>query len=148
MPTSAAMSLRRMVGSVAIASSTWAWLVTNRHACWLVEDVFRAGTFSGERRLVERCDEDCEQLADRHQEARGLHGHATVDLIPVTTSDPRLREIPGSAELADDLSGPSLGDPDPVGEVPQACIPIHRDVREHVTVIGHEAPLGICLSGT
>jgi hypothetical protein len=87
-------------------------------------------------------------LADRHQEARCLYGRPTVDVIPVTTSDPRLREIPGSIEIVDDLSGPSLGDSDPVGDVPQARIRVHGDVRKDVAVVGHKAPLGICLSRT
>ena len=98
--------------------------------------------------LLERLQKD-EQLRDRdHREPRRPDFPFVVDLVPVATPDPGLGQVARFLEIVDDLSGRSFRDAHVFGDVSQARIRVGSDTCEHVTVVRHQAPKRIRVSGT
>src|SRR3954469_23293937 len=117
----------------------------NRQWWWSVLLVFSA---SGKGLLVEGLEEHGQELANRHRQSRRGDFLLAVDLVAVASAHARLGEIAALFEVADDLDGGPLRDPNVLRNVSQTCVGLDREVGEHLSVAGDQAPTSLCNSGT
>ncbi len=95
------------------------------------------------RRRLEKVD----QVADGMVAVLGVAKRKLVmDLVAVPASIARLRQVPRTLELTDDLSDGSLCDTDRLGDIAQPCVLLVAEDLEHVSVVGHEAERVICFT--
>jgi hypothetical protein len=71
-----------------------------------------------------------------------------VDLVAIAAADPRFAQVAGVLEIADDLPGGPLGDPNGCGDVTQLRVGVGGDACEHVRMVRDEAPQAIVISRT
>ena len=96
-----------------------------------------AGAGSSFRRSFEKAD----QVANPVVPMLGVAKRKlVVDLVDVAASVAALRQVPGLLEVADDLRRCSFGDVNGEGDVSEPHVRIAGDARQHVPVIGDEAP--------
>src|SRR3954470_10748423 len=85
--------------------------------------------------------EKADQLADRVMAMLEVaQRKLAVDLVAVVAADPRLRQVAGLLEVADDRRDRALGEADGGRDVPETCRGVARDAFEHVGVVRHEPP--------
>jgi len=93
------------------------------------------------RSLRRGCLEKPNQLTNRVMAMVGMaKRELVVKLVPVPASFPRLREVAGFLEVGDDVRRAPLGDSDDGGNVFEPQGRVRGDTREHVRVVGDEAP--------
>ncbi|MFC7597646.1 hypothetical protein ACFQU3_20195 [Terrabacter sp. GCM10028922] len=108
---------------------------------WLRDTVL---TVSGRWRPLEEADQLPDGVVAVQRVAKRK---LVVDFVPIAASVAGLRQVAGCLEIADELSGRSLGDADGLGDVSEARGGIGGDADEHVGVVGDEVPTMIPITG-
>src|SRR5688572_28016497 len=85
--------------------------------------------------------DDAQEFSDLASIVQGVaQRKLAVDGVVVASSYPRLCHVSGRLELAEDLHGGALGDPDEVGDVADPQFRVAGKARKHLEVDGQKRP--------